>query len=82
MVINILSSNYLLKLKAFADCKFHESQNLTFALGRKENIVEKRKKCWLPAFFSFFFSSPFYKASFSTSLEVKGEELNLLQLII
>ena len=41
------------KLKAFADDKSNITQSLKFVLGRVENIVEKGKKCWLPAFSPF-----------------------------
>ena len=40
----------LSELKAFADNKINETRKLESALGRVENIVGKRRKCWLPAF--------------------------------
>ena len=41
------------KLKELADNKIDVTENLKFVFGRAENIVGKRKKCWLPAFSPF-----------------------------
>ena len=41
------------KSKAFADNKINVNKQLKFGFGRVENIVKKRRKCWLPAFFPF-----------------------------
>ena len=38
------------KLKAFADNKIGVTFKQKFSLGCVENIVGKRRKCWLPAF--------------------------------
>ena len=41
------------KLKAFADDKINVTKKLKFVVGWVENIVGKRRKCWLPAFSPF-----------------------------
>ena len=41
------------KLKEFADDKVNVTLKIKFVLGRVENIVGKRRKCWLPAFSPF-----------------------------
>ena len=38
------------KSKAFADEKINVTENMLFCLGKVENIVGKRRKCWLPVF--------------------------------
>ena len=43
----------LTKLKAFADIKFNVAKMMIAIFDRVENIVGKKRKCWLPAFFSF-----------------------------
>ena len=50
------------KLKAFADDKIDVTEKLKFVFGRVENIVGKRRKCWLPAFSPFptMFSKGFF----------------------
>ena len=50
------------KLKAFADDKINVTEKLNFDLGSVENNVEKRRKCWLPAFSPFptMFSKVFF----------------------
>ena len=40
----------LSKLRAFTDNKINVTQKLKFVLGSTENIMGKRRKCWLPAF--------------------------------
>ena len=53
------------KLKTFADDKSNVTQNVQVVLHRIENIVGKRRKCWLPAFSSFptLFSKGFFLQS-------------------
>ena len=41
------------KLKGFADDKINAAEKFEFVLQREENIVGKRRKCWLPAFSPF-----------------------------
>ena len=41
------------KLKAFADNNLYIAQMMIYVFDRVENIVEKGKKCWLPAFSPF-----------------------------
>ena len=41
------------KLNAFADDKINANEKLKFGLERIENIVGKRRKCWVPAFSPF-----------------------------
>ena len=50
------------KLKAFADDKSKVANIMIFVFDSVENIVGKRKKCWLPAFSSFptMFSKAFF----------------------
>ena len=43
----------LSKLKAFADDKFNIAKMMISLFDRVENIVGKRRKCWLPAFSPF-----------------------------
>ena len=52
----------LSKLKAFADNKLKMIQMAKFVPDTIENIVGKRRKCWLPAFSSFpsMFSKGFF----------------------
>ena len=50
------------KLKAFADDKIDMTEKFKFVLKRVENIVGKRRKCWLPAFSPF--SQNVFKAFF------------------
>ena len=40
------------KFKAFSDDKINVTEILISVLGSMESIVEKRRKCWLPAIFS------------------------------
>ena len=58
----------LSKLKAFADDKINVTEKLKFVLGRLENILEKRRKCWIPAFSPF--PQFFRKASYTGLLKV------------
>ena len=50
------------KLKAFTDHKIYVTYKQKFFLGWVENIVGKRRKCWLPAFspFPIMFSKGFF----------------------
>ena len=50
------------KLKALADDKINVAEMITSVSERVENIVGKRRKCWLPAFSLFLtmFSKPFF----------------------
>ena len=50
------------KLKVCADDKIRATEKLKFVKGSVENIVEKRTKCWLPAFSPFptMFSKNFF----------------------
>ena len=41
------------KLKAFANDIINVSEKMKFVFGRVENILGKRRKCWLPAFSPF-----------------------------
>ena len=53
---NSLPSDKILdwsKFKVFADNKIGVNEKLKCGLGRVENIVEKKRKCWLPAFSPF-----------------------------
>ena len=43
----------LSKLKAVVYNKIKVTEKLKMILGRTENIVGKRRKCWLPAFSPF-----------------------------
>ena len=55
-VINFMVNNKILglcKLKAFPDNKTNVAAKLKIALGRVENKVEKKRKCWLPCFEAF-----------------------------
>ena len=58
------------KLKPFADDKIIVTQKLKFVLGRVENVVGKRRKCWFPAFSPF--STMFSKAFFA--VDVKSQD--------
>ena len=63
------------KLKAFADNKLNVTENIEFVYLRLENIVEKIRKCWLPAFSSFpkMFSKGLFLAGVkSRNYEAKG----------
>ena len=69
---NILNES---KFIAFADDKIIMTQKLKILLERVENIVGKRRKCWLPAFSPFLtmFSDTFFSAGVkSWDREVKG----------
>ena len=55
-ILNPLPDDKILglpKLKAFADDKLDVTQDIKVVFQRIENIVGKRRKCWLPAFSSF-----------------------------
>ena len=39
-----------IKLKAYADDKLNVAKKMISVFDRIENIVRKRRKCWLPAF--------------------------------
>ena len=41
------------KMKALADDKINVTRILKLVFGMVENIVGKRRKCWLPAFSPF-----------------------------
>ena len=58
------------KLIVFADDKIDVTQKLKLVLGKIENIVEKRKKCWLPAFSPFSYNV--FKRLISRSLTVSS----------
>ena len=65
LVINSLPNDKFLdwsKLKAFADNKIFVTKKLKLVFGRVENVVGKRRKCWLPAFSPFptMFSKAFF----------------------
>ena len=49
-------------MKDFTENKIIVTQKMSFALGRVENTVGKRRKCWLPAFSPFptMFSTVFF----------------------
>ena len=60
------STNYKIldwsKFKAFADDKINVAEMMIFLSDRVENIVGKRRKCWLPVFSQFptMFSKAFF----------------------
>ena len=63
------------KLKIFPDDKSNLAEKQKFVLERVENIVGKRRKCWLPAFSPFptIFSKDFLPRSVkSPHCVVKG----------
>ena len=39
------------EFRAIADDKINFAEKINFVLGRTEKMVEKGKKCWLPAFY-------------------------------
>ena len=61
----------LTKFKAFADDKIIVTQNLKFVLVRVQNIVGKRRKCWLPAFSPF--PTMFYNSVFSRGGKIRND---------
>ena len=70
-----LTQNLLVGIETFANDKSNMTPKLEFALGRVENIVGKRRKCWLPAF------SPF-PTVFSIWLVVLGFYATLTAMVI
>ena len=64
-MVNSLPNDKILdmtKLKAFTDNKINVAQIMISVFDRVENIVEKRRKCWLTAFspFTTMFSKGFF----------------------
>ena len=73
-MLNSLPNDKILdqsRLKAFADDTIKVTQKLKFVLGWVENIVGKRRKCWLPAF------SPFSQSVFKSLLPQGRQKLGL-----
>ena len=48
-------------MKAFADDKIHATEKLKSTFGRVENIVGKKRKCWIPILIPF--STMFLRAT-------------------
>ena len=67
------------KLKAFADNKINVAQIMISVSGRVENIVGKRRKCWLTAFSTFpiMFSSFFFFFFFGGGGGKRGKALKV-----
>ena len=54
--VNTLPNDKILdwsKLKTSADENINMTEKVKFVLGTVENVVRKRRKCWLPAFSPF-----------------------------
>ena len=57
-------------MKEFADGKIDVTPKLKFVFGRVENIIGKRRKCWLPAFSPI--PTMFQKNCYTGSLNLVG----------